>query len=89
VEWPISASTEIGGSAMRWDRLELDVAWDATEDRKGQAARGSVTFDDLMAERDGTPPGRKSMGDRFIEAIEKKRSRGTPGYRRPGQKGIP
>jgi hypothetical protein len=80
---------EIGGSALRWDRLELDAAWDAKEDRKGRAARGSVTFDDLMAERDGAPPSRKSMGDRFIETIEKKRGRRTPNRRRPGQKDAP
>lgn len=39
--------------AIRWDRVELDAAWDAKGERKRSPSGRRVTFDDLMGEQDG------------------------------------
>lgn len=50
-EWP--QPKDVSGG-LRWDRVELDAAWDAMGKRKRAPSGRRVSFDDLMGEQDGT-----------------------------------
>lgn len=49
-EWP--QPKDVSGQS-RWDRVELDAAWDSKGERKRSPSGRRVTFDDLMGEQDG------------------------------------
>ena len=51
-DWP--QPKEICG-AIRWDRIELDAAWDAKQERTRKRSPNArrLTMDELMEERDG------------------------------------
>lgn len=49
-EWP---QPKDASGQTRWDRVELDAAWDSKGERKRSPSARRVTFDDLMGEQDG------------------------------------
>lgn len=49
-EWP--QPKDVSGQ-LRWDRVELDAAWDSKSERKRSPSSRRVTFDDVMGEQDG------------------------------------
>jgi predicted DNA-binding transcriptional regulator AlpA len=53
-EWP--QPKEVSSGAIRWDRVELDAAWDAKQERTRKRASDArrLTMDELMEAQDVT-----------------------------------
>jgi len=48
--WPKPKDAD---GAPRWDRLQLDAAWDALEERKKKSTARRSSFDDLVEQNGG------------------------------------
>jgi hypothetical protein len=66
VDLGILPPPKIIGGVHRWDRVDLDAAWDALDERrKGHSSR--LSFDDLQKVADGAD-GKRQLFDDLQEA---------------------